>query len=176
MNIASVTAAELARDAAEFNALLRDAVEQGASIGFTLPLADGEVMDYWRKVGADLTGGNKILLAARDAAGRLIGSGQLALESRSNGRHRAEVQKLLVFAAQRGRGAGTALMHALEAAARAHGRTLLFLDTSEGAGGAAKLYEQLGYMRCGGIPDYAMDPDGTLKPNVIFCKRLRVES
>ena len=52
------------------------------------------------------------------------------------------------------------------------GRTLLFLDTSEGASGAAKLYEQLGYMRCGGIPDYAMDPDGTLKPNVIFAKRL----
>lgn len=176
MNIAPVTSAELARDAAEFHALLRDAVEHGASIGFTRPLADAEVADYWRRVGAELAGGNKVLLAARDRAGRLIGSGQLALEPRSNGRHRAEVQKLLVFAAQRGRGAGTALMQALEAAARARGRTLLFLDTSEGASGAAGLYQRLGYLHCGGIPDYAMDPDGTLKPNVIFCKKLRAES
>lgn len=175
MNIAPVTPELLARDAAEFHALLRDAVEHGASIGFTLPLADAEVADYWRKVGAELAGGNKILLAARDGSGRLIGSGQLALEPRSNGRHRAEVQKLLVFAAQRGRGAGTALMHALEAAARARGRTLLFLDTSEGASGAAALYQRLGYLHCGGIPDYAMDPDGTLKANVIFCKKLRAE-
>jgi acetyltransferase len=172
MNIYPVTPETLARDAAEFHALLRDAVEHGASIGFTLPLADGEVADYWRKVGAELAGGNKILLAARDGSGRLIGSGQLALEARSNGRHRAEVQKLLVFAAQRGRGAGTALMHALEAAARARGRTLLFLDTSEGASGAAGLYERLGYLNCGGIPDYAMDPDGRLKSNVIFSKKL----
>lgn len=172
MIIASVTSAELASDATEFHALLRDAVEHGASIGFTLPLADGEVADYWRKVGAELAGGNKILLAARDETGRLIGSGQLGLESRSNGRHRAEVQKLLVFAAQRGRGAGTALMQALETAARVRGRTLLFLDTSEGASGAAGLYARLGYLNCGGIPDYAMDPDGTLKSNVIFCKKL----
>lgn len=176
MNISPVTPEILARDAAEFHALLRDTVGHGASIGFTLPLGDGEVADYWRKVGAELTGGNKILLAARDATGQLIGSGQLGLESRSNGRHRAEVQKLLVFAAQRGRGAGTALMRALEAAARARGRTLLFLDTSEGASGAAKLYDRLGYTRCGGIPDYAMDPDGTLRPNVIFYKKLGVES
>ncbi|MBL9218816.1 MAG: GNAT family N-acetyltransferase [Opitutaceae bacterium] len=172
MNISPVAPESLARDAAEFHALLRDAVEHGASIGFTLPLADGEVADYWRQVGAELAGGNRILLAARDARGRLIGSGQLALERRSNGRHRAEVQKLLVFAGQRGRGAGTALMHALEAEARGRGRTLLFLDTSKGAGGAAGLYERLGYLRCGGIPDYAMDPDGTLQPNVIFAKRL----
>jgi ribosomal protein S18 acetylase RimI-like enzyme len=172
MNITSITSEILVRDAAEFHALLRDAVEHGASIGFTLPLADGEVADYWHKVGAELARGNKVLLAARDETGRLLGSGQLALEARSNGRHRAEVQKLLVFAAQRGRGVGTSLMRAIEAAARAQGRTLLFLDTSEGAGGAAGLYARLGYTRCGGIPDYAMDPDGTLKPNVIFAKRL----
>jgi ribosomal protein S18 acetylase RimI-like enzyme len=67
-------------------------------------------------------------------------------------------------------------MRALEASAQVHGRSLLFLDTSVGASGAAKLYEQLGYTQCGGIPDYAMDPDGTLKANAIFFKKLRVES
>lgn len=172
MKIHPVTATELAASAEEFHALLRDAVDHGASIGFTLPLAEPDVADYWRKVGADIAAGSKILLAARDEAQRLLGSGQLALEMRSNGRHRAEVQKLLVFAARRGAGTGSALMHAIERAARAHGRTLLFLDTSVGESGAMRLYERLGYTQCGGIPDYAMDPDGTLKPNAIFYKQL----
>jgi len=52
MTISPVTPEILGRDAAEFHALLRDAVEHGASIGFTRPLADSEVADYWRKVGA----------------------------------------------------------------------------------------------------------------------------
>ena len=176
MNVTRTTSAELLRDAAEFAALLRDAVHQGASIGFTLPLADADVTDFWRKVAADIAGGHKLMFAARDEAGRLIGCGQLALESRSNGRHRAEVQKLLVFAARRGAGTGTALMRAIEDAARAEGRTLLFLDTSVGTSGAVRLYEQLGYTHCGGIPDYAKDPDGTLRANAIFYKRLERSS
>ena len=173
MRIAPVTAKELAANAVEFHALLRDAVDHGASIGFTLPLTETEVAEYWRKVGADIAAGTRLLLAARDEAQRLLGSGQLALEMRSNGRHRAEVQKLLVFAAKRGAGIGSSLMGAIEKAARAQGRTLLFLDTSVGASGAIRLYEQLGYTQGGGIPDYAMDPDGTLKANAIFYKRLK---
>lgn len=172
MRITRVTAAELAASAVEFHALLRDAVDHGASIGFTLPLAEAEVAEYWRKVGADVAAGTKLLFAARDEAERLLGSGQLALEMRSNGRHRAEVQKLLVFAARRGAGVGTLLMRAIEKAARGEGRSLLFLDTSVGASGAMRLYEQLGYTQCGGIPDYAMDPDGTLKANAIYYKKL----
>jgi GNAT superfamily N-acetyltransferase len=176
MRIAAVTPEELQRDPAEFHALLRDAVVHGASIGFTQPLVEAEVAEYWRKVGAEVAAGLKLLLAARDEAGRLLGSGQLALESRSNGRHRAEVQKLLVFAAERGAGIGSALMECLETAARANGRSLLFLDTSVGASGASRFYEQLGYTHGGGIPGYAMDPDGTLRSNAIYFKKLRAES
>jgi acetyltransferase len=172
VRITRVTAPELAASAVEFHGLLRDAVDHGASIGFTLPLAETEVAEYWRKVGAEVSAGTKLLFAARDDAERLVGSGQLALEMRSNGRHRAEVQKLMVFAVRRGAGAGSLLMRAIEKAARAHGRTLLFLDTSIGAGGATRLYEQLGYTHGGGIPDYAMDPDGTLRANAIYFKKL----
>lgn len=176
MRIVPVTATELAASAIEYHALLRDAVDHGASIGFTVPLAKTEVAAYWRKVGAEIAAGTKVLLAARDEARRLLGSGQLALEMRSNGRHRAEVQKLLVFSARRGAGVGSSLMRALEKAARAQNRSLLFLDTSVGASGATKLYEQLGYTHCGGIPDYAMDPDGTLRANAIYYKKLAVDS
>jgi len=172
MQITLINAEELAACAAELAALLRDAVEHGASIGFTLPLADAEIADYWCKVAADLAAGHKRVLVAREASGRLLGSAQLALESRPNGRHRAEVQKVLVFAAQRGAGVGAALMARIEAEARACDRTLLFLDTSVGAGGAVRFYERLGYTLTGGIPDYAMDPDGQLRANAIFFKRL----
>jgi GNAT superfamily N-acetyltransferase len=130
------------------------------------------VADYWRGVGAEIAAGRKILLAALDEDNRVIGSAQLALESRSNGRHRAEVQKVMVLAAQRGRDLGTALMARAEAEARTRGRTLLFLDTSSGASGAANFYERLGYQLAGSIPDYAANPDGRLVPNVIFYKRL----
>lgn len=153
MHIELISPAALASRAAELAGLLRDAVEHGASIGFTLPLAETELTDYWRKIGAEVAASGKILLAALDENGRVTGSAQLALESRANGRHRAEVQKVMVWAAQRG-------------------RRLLFLDTSAGESGAVQFYARLGYALAGSIPDYASDPDGRLVPNAIFYKQL----
>lgn len=156
----------------ELTALLLDSVAHGASIGFLAAITRGEAAAYWRSVLEELPGGARLLLGAFDEAGRLTGAVQLALATRPNSRHRAEVQKLLVFAAARRRGVGAALMTRLEAEARARGRTLLFLDTSVGEAGAVEFYESLGYLRAGGIPDYAANPDGQLVPNVIFYKRL----
>lgn len=172
MTLRPVNAPQLRAERAAFGELLVDAVEHGASIGFTLPFAPGEVESYWEQVAAAVAGGHKLLWGAWDDAGRLVGTAQLALEPRSNGRHRAEVQKVIVRHAARGRGIGAALMQAVEAAARAHGRWLLFLDTSVGEAGACAFYTKLGYAHVGGIPDYAANPDGTLVANAIFCKRL----
>lgn len=156
----------------DFEQLLTDAVTHGASIGFMLPLGEGEAKAYWQGVAAQLAGGCKVLVAALGADGSLLGSGQIAFESRANGRHRAEIQKLMVRHAARGRGIGAALMSELEAEGRRAGRTLLFLDTSVGASGAVRFYEKLGYTHGGGIPDYARDPDGTFAANAIFFKRI----
>jgi ribosomal protein S18 acetylase RimI-like enzyme len=113
-----------------------------------------------------------LLFAAFDDSGRLVGGAQLVLEQRANGRHRAEVQKVMVLAARRGCGIGAALMTRVEAEAQAHDRTLLFLDTSVGEVGATKFYERLGYTFAGGIPDFAANPDGSLAANAIFYKQL----
>ena len=172
MRIELITAATLARRAGDFARLLRDAVSHGASIGFTLPLVESEVAAYWTQVGVEIGAGRKILLAAVEKNRAIAGSAQLALESRANGRHRAEIQKVMVRAACRGRGFGRSLMVRVEAEARRHGRQLLCLDTSEGESGAAKFYERLGYAFVGSIPDYASDPDGRLVPNAIFYKKL----
>lgn len=176
MKIILCSAAECERRQPELVELLCDAVQHGASMGFTWPLAEDEAESFWRGVATAVAADNKRLLLALDENGNVLGGAQLALERRSNGRHRAEVQKVLVWHAARRRGVGAALMAALECEAIAEGRTLLFLDTSVGASGAEEFYRQLGYQVAGGIPDYAADPDGQLRANVIFYKRLATVS
>ena len=150
----------------ELALLLRDAVQGGASIGFVLPFEPGEIEAYWRGVLAALREGGRLLLAAfEDEA--LIGSVQLALEPRANGRHRAEVMKLMVLRSHRGRGVGRALMKALLEAARSAGRTLLLLDV-RADDPAERLYRGVGFVPFGRVPGHARSPDGTLA-DTTFC-------
>lgn len=151
-------------------ALLRDSVDHGASVGFLPPLADDEADAYWDKVIRDLAAGERVLIVALDGD-HIVGSGQLALEPRPNGRHRAEVQKVLVRTDYRRRGIAQTLMLALEDAARAHQRSLLVLDTVQG-GDAERLYARLGYTRAGVIPDFALNGDGGRDATVVFYKLL----
>lgn len=168
--IEALTATPAAADLAGLGALLRDAVEGGASVSFMLPLAEAEVTRYWSGVCADIAAGRRVLLVARED-GRIIGSVQLGLADRPNSLHRAEVQKLLVLRSHRGRGLGGALMAVAEDFARLHLRTLLVLDSSA-SGNALGLYARCGYTRVGVIPQYARDPDGPLIDTVVYYKRL----
>jgi acetyltransferase len=168
--IEPLSAAPVAADFAALNALLRDAVEDGASVGFVLPLSDAEVVAYWTGVLADVPAGKRVLLVARDAE-RIVGSVQLELAQRSNSRHRCELQKLLVLRSHRGRGLGTSLMAVAEDFARLRRRSLIVLDTSA-SGNALNLYARCGYTRVGAIPRYAANPDGSLIDTVIHFKEL----
>jgi ribosomal protein S18 acetylase RimI-like enzyme len=169
--IQSLTA-EAARAAIpDLSALLEDTVESGASIGFLPPLAPGEAADYWADVAAAVAEGSRVLLVAGDAEAGLIGSAQLALETRPNGRHRAEVMKVMVHRKARRRGIGRDLMRAAEAEARRRGRTTLFLDTRRGDP-AERLYLATGWTFAGSIPRYARSADGALDANAIYYKLL----
>jgi acetyltransferase len=156
-------------DEQAFLELLQDSVDSGASIGFLAPLPATEGREFWRAVRSELADG-RILLGAY-VEGKLVGSVQLAPVAKPNGRHRAEVQKLLVLQAFRGRGIAKALMAALERKAAELGRWLLVLDTVPRQP-AEKLYERLGYVRAGVVPDYAESSGGGFDPTVIFYKRL----
>ena len=138
--------------------VLHACVRDGASIGFLWPLAPGELEAYWTGLGPELAGGERVLLVARQA-GELVGTVQLVLEHRANGRHRAEVSKLLVHPEARRLGVARGLMLALEALARARGRSLLLLDTRTGDA-AERLYLSLGYQLFGQVPAYACSPAG----------------
>jgi acetyltransferase len=150
--------------------LLRDAVHGGSSVGFLPPVSRETAEGYWREALREVAGGTRVLLVARDGA-EAAGSVQLALATKQNGLHRAEVQKLLVHTRHRRRGLGRALMSAAEEAARSEGRTLLVLDTEEGSD-AERLYARCGYTRAGTIPHYALNTEGALITTVVFYKLL----
>jgi acetyltransferase len=149
-------------------ALLTDAVDDGASVGFLSPIKREEAWSYWCGVREELDRG-LVMLAAYDG-GRLVGTVQLAPAQKANARHRAEVQKLLVLREARGRGVGEALMRRIEEEALRLGRWLLVLDTATSA--AERLYRKLGYQRAGAIPEFAESSAGGLDATVLYYKRL----
>ena len=151
-------------------ALLQDAVHHGASVGYLAPLAPEVALTYWDGVIAAMAEHQRILLVA-DVDGEIAGTVQLALETRPNGHHRAEVSKLLVHTDYRRRGIATLLMRQIEHEADAAARTLLVLDTQTGEP-AEQLYLQLGYNLTGVVPDYARFPDGRLGATTFMHKLL----
>ncbi|HVA90755.1 MAG TPA: GNAT family N-acetyltransferase [Chloroflexota bacterium] len=156
-----------ARDLIEdLAALLGDAVDGGASIGFLPPLSREEGLAYWREVADQVAAGTRLLLVDHDA-GNVLGSVQLELASKPNARHRAELQKLLVHRAARRQGRGWALIEAVEGEARRAGRTLIVLDTRDGDA-AERLYQRAGYLVGGRIPSYALNADGSADGTVIY--------
>jgi GNAT superfamily N-acetyltransferase len=149
--------------------LLIDSVEHGASVGFLAPLSQEEADQYWRRIGRAVDDDRCVLFAA-ELDGRVIGTVQLDVDTLPNQRHRGSVAKLLVHSTARRQGVGEALMTALEEEARARGRWLLTLDTA--TGDAARLYERMGWTASGPIPDYALNPDGSLTDTTFYWKRL----
>jgi len=62
-------------------------------------------------------------------------------------------------------------MERAEVEALSEGKTLLVLDTA--SGDAERVYERLGWVRVGVIPDYALYPDGRPCDTAIYFKSLR---
>ncbi len=169
----------LAPTAAERSALyelLRDSVTNGASVGYVVPVSEADIASFWSGVLAEVNSGERILLVAENTdeenARGIVGSAQLSPCGKPNGRHRAEVQKVLVHSAARRQGIGRALMAALETEARAAGRWLLVLDTETQSNGQ-QLYAAMGYQVAGIIPDFAIATIGEgLVPTTYMYKKL----
>jgi ribosomal protein S18 acetylase RimI-like enzyme len=168
--ISKVSSDEQSSVLVELVVLLQDAVNSGASVGFLPPLSTEDAETYWRDVFRDVEQGDTFLLVAR-TAGQIVGSVQLALASKPNARHRAEVQKLFVLQIARRRGIAQDLMQAIEEVACKNGRSLLVLDTRQD-GTAEELYRKIGYLEAGVIPGYCLSSSGQLDSTVIFYKTL----
>ena len=150
--------------------VLCDCVDGGASVGFMQPLARERAEEFWRGVGAAAARGERALMVAEDAGGAIVGTVQLVLAQPENQPHRADVSKMLVHRRARRQGLGAALMQAVEQVAAGAGRSLLVLDTA--SLDAERVYERLGWQRCGVIPGYALWPAGGLCATTFFFKTI----
>jgi acetyltransferase len=149
--------------------LLEDGVASGASVGFLWPMAEGEALAWAEGIVNSIGPGLVLWFAER--GGEVIGTVQLVPVLKANGRHRAEVSKLLVHRDARGAGVATRLLQALEAHARTLGITLLALDTEAGSA-ADKLYTRDGWRRMGEMPGHSVSPNGVLHDTAYFFKVL----
>jgi GNAT superfamily N-acetyltransferase len=160
------------REIRELSDVLIDCVEGGASVGFMHPLSRAKATAFWRGVAESAARGERLVLAARDASGTIVGTVQVIWAQYENQPHRGDVAKMLVHRRARRRGLGAALLAAAELGAIVSGRTLLVLDTVTGADGE-RMYARHGWRRSGEIPDYALLPDGRLCSTTVFFKSLR---
>lgn len=151
---------------AALGAILRDCVEDGASVNFVLPFSQAEAEAFWRRQLPAIASGEAILFAARHE-GLLAGTVMLGLDTPPNQRHRADIKKLLVHRRARRRGLARALMWAAEDEARRLGRSLLTLDTVHGST-AEGLYAALGYVVLGVMPRYALATNGATFDSCTF--------
>lgn len=112
-----------------------------------------------------------MLLVAEDSDQRIVGTVQMVVAQPDNQPHRADVAKMLVQRSARRRGIAQCLLHAIDDAARAEGKSVLVLDTVTG-GDAERLYERAGWQRAGNVPKYALMPDGEFCSTTFFYKHL----
>ncbi|WP_214108363.1 GNAT family N-acetyltransferase [Acrocarpospora catenulata] len=150
--------------------LFVDAVADGASIGFLAPCDHATAAAWWEAQATAVGEGRLVVWVSEDSSG-VTGTVSLALEGRANGRHRAEILKLVVHRKARGQGLARALLATAERAADDDGRTLLLLDTQTGSV-AESLYLRDGWTRYGVVPGYAIGPSGTLGDGSFLYKRL----
>lgn len=150
--------------------VLISCVEGGASVSFMLPMTPAKAEAYWRGVAESLARSERLVFAAEDETGMIVGTVQIILSQPENQPHRGDLAKMLVHERARRRGVGAALLNAAEQGALAAGKTLLVLDTASDE--AERLYVRGGWQRCGVIPDFALWPGGGYCPTTFFYKAL----
>ncbi len=150
--------------------VLIDCVEGGASVSFMLPMTRAKAEAFWRTTAASLARGERVVLAAEDASGRIVGTAQVILAQPENQPHRGDLAKMLVHRRARRQGIGAALLAAAERRALSARKTLLVLDTA--SDDAERLYGRGGWQRCGQVPNYALLPDGTPCATTFYFKFL----
>ncbi|KAK2040289.1 putative histone acetyltransferase [Colletotrichum somersetense] len=148
-----------------------------SSLGFRAPLSAAKATAYWESLSDQLFGSEHtttLFVAARASRpdSEVIGTFQLATQTKETHAHKAEVRKLLVAAEERGRGLGRMLMATAERfASEMLGKTLLLLDTMTESPARA-FYLRLGYTEWGVCPNYAKSAIGELHDVSFFHKIL----
>ncbi|AMN54307.1 acetyltransferase [Labrenzia sp. CP4] len=166
-----MSADEVRRSLPALGQLLKACVEDGAGIGFLLPMPQDKAEAFWASKLPAIESGEAFLLATRQGAD-IAGVVMLVKAGADNQPHRADVAKLMVHPEHRRKGLARKLMSAIDGLARSENRWMLVLDTVTGDR-AEKLYPTCGYQKVGVIPDYAYNSHGHLDATTVFFKDLR---
>lgn len=170
MKIVPLNAATLPVYCRELGALLLDAIESGASVGYQSGTSREDAESAFYRLRGALDKGDLLIWIARDERG-LLGTVRLELSNESEGLNRATPKLLLVHRRARRQGIGKQLITAMENAATTHHRGLLCLDV-QASTSAEAFYRAQGYRCLGELPDYICSSDGYYHPAVIYYKRL----
>jgi acetyltransferase len=158
--IRRLAAAELIERKAEFEWLLKDAVEVGGTVGFLLPMTPDKLDRYWSGVARDMEAGERELLAALEG-GKVIGALQIYYQKAESTSHRADLQKLIVHSSEHRRGIARALLVDALERMPALG-VMMYTITTFKEGAAEDLVRSLLFTRFGMMPHYGLTPDGKL--------------
>ena len=150
----------------QLSELLVKVVDDGASIGFLPPMKLADANQYWHSALK-----SDVILFIAKIDDEIVGTIQVHFCTKQNGLHRAEIAKLMTFPNARRKGVARSLMKVAEERAINEGRTLLVLDTREGDP-SNLLYQSLGYIPAGKIPNFALSGEGELDTTVIYYKIL----
>jgi hypothetical protein len=67
------------REIQELSDVLIDCVEGGASVSFMLPMSRAKAETYWHGISASVARGERVVLAATNPAGTIVGTVQIIL-------------------------------------------------------------------------------------------------
>ncbi len=112
-----------------------------------------------------------VLMLTCRVEGKLAGNCALHLKNKEKTRHRGSVA-IALYQAYWGLGLGTAMLSELIDAARGLGLAQLELDYVEGNVRGRRLYEKLGFVETGRIPDGFRFRDGSSHADVLMVLRL----
>ncbi len=99
--------------------------------------------------------------------GEAVGCGGIAFEDGF-----AEVKRMYVRPAARGKQVAQAILARLESEASAHGVKRLTLETGDVRHAAMRLYERAGFTRCDAFGAYLRMPKSSIERSVFYEKRL----
>ena len=138
--------------------LLAEVIEDGGSMGFFADVTTTELNKFWAYEFSKVRSGVNVLVCAMDPEDICVAAGILTFETKANGRHRADVRKLMTHPQYRHMGIASQILTRLETIASERGVHLLSLRTKEGSA-ASVLYSHMGWTLMGSVPNYAAGPD-----------------
>ena len=95
-------------------ALLKDAIDGGASVNFVAGVTSEQTEGWWTARSSRVADGTITVFVARDDGGRIVGSTLIERSVNPNSPHRAEIGKVIVHRSMRRQGIAKALMQAAE--------------------------------------------------------------